>query len=103
MERGSMSEVVSKYLSAQPQVCEDLSGDAIGFDNCFTAFLVLVAGLVASAVALVCEMCRMRLARAARKRKVAAAVRQRRRLRQSRTAQTIAVQESSCSVATETD
>jgi hypothetical protein len=97
MERGSMSEVVSKHLSSQPQVCEDLSGAAIGFDNCFTAFLVLAAGLAASAVALVCEVGRMRLdtTAAGRRRKVAVDVRQRRKPRKI-----VAVREASCSVVT---
>ena len=37
------------------QVCPDYSGKPLGFDNCFTAFVVLIAGLVLGSILLFVE------------------------------------------------
>eukprot|EP00095_Tigriopus_kingsejongensis_P012527 maker-scaffold455_size166772-snap-gene-0.36 protein:Tk12527 transcript:maker-scaffold455_size166772-snap-gene-0.36-mRNA-1 annotation:"hypothetical protein L798_01404" len=50
LERGSMNQVVEKYLSVAGQQCEDLSGAPLGFENCFTAFLVFLTGCFLGAV-----------------------------------------------------
>jgi hypothetical protein len=40
---------------ATVQVCPDFTGKALGMDNCFTAFAVLVAGMVFGVCLLICE------------------------------------------------
>ncbi len=43
-EKGAMKKILNKYDSG-PQICPDSSGQPLGMDNCFTAFMVLVFGL----------------------------------------------------------
>eukprot|EP00094_Tigriopus_californicus_P010031 TCALIF_09674-PA protein Name:"Protein of unknown function" AED:0.38 eAED:0.38 QI:0/0.33/0/0.5/0.66/0.5/4/0/546 len=50
LERGSMNQVVEKYLSVAGQQCQDLSGAPLGFENCFTAFLLFLIGCLVSVV-----------------------------------------------------
>ena len=40
-EKGSLNQILKKYEAA-PQVCPDSSGLPLGFDSCFTAFLLLI-------------------------------------------------------------
>ena len=42
-EKGSLKQILEKY-SAGPQICPDASGLPLGFDSCFTAFLILIGG-----------------------------------------------------------
>jgi hypothetical protein len=43
-EKGIFNQIVEKYQSPQ-QSCPNYSGTPIGFESCFTAFLVLLCGL----------------------------------------------------------
>ena len=43
------------YDSMTVQVCPDFTGKALGMDNCFTAFAVLVAGMAFGVCLLICE------------------------------------------------
>ena len=43
-----MSKIVDKHLATPAQQCEDLSGAALGYANCFTAFLALIFGGILS-------------------------------------------------------
>ena len=47
IESGSMHQILTKYES-RGQICPDMSGQAIGFPSCFTAFLALLFGFVCS-------------------------------------------------------
>ena len=51
-----MNKIVDKYLAAPAQQCADLSGAALGYANCFTAFLVLVFGGLLSLAVLAIEI-----------------------------------------------
>ncbi len=53
-EKGALKQILNKY-TAGPQICPDYSGKAIGFDNCFTAFAVLLGGLVLGFVLMIFE------------------------------------------------
>lgn len=44
LERGSTDQIVSQFLRGSPPECDTMSGDAIGYPNCFTAFLILTGG-----------------------------------------------------------
>ena len=44
-EKGSLKEILEKY-EPPPQICPDASGLPLGFESCFTAFLVLIMGLL---------------------------------------------------------
>ena len=46
-ERGTTKQILEKY-AADKQVCPDYSGEPIGFGQCFTAFLLLIAGAIVS-------------------------------------------------------
>ena len=46
-EKGALKRIFSKYKKGG-QVCPDLSGKALGFESCFTAFLFLLSGKLAS-------------------------------------------------------
>ena len=43
-ENGKLGKILSEY-EVQPQVCPDSSGLPLGFESCFTAFLLLLAGM----------------------------------------------------------
>ena len=42
-EKGALKQIFSKYDRGNP-VCPDQSGKALGFESCFTAFLLLLSG-----------------------------------------------------------
>ena len=42
-EKGVLTQIFSKYKKGNP-TCPDLSGKALGFESCFTAFLFLLSG-----------------------------------------------------------
>ena len=42
-EKGALKQIELQYQSP-PQICPDLSGKPMGFNNCFTAFGVLFLG-----------------------------------------------------------
>jgi len=42
-ERGALNQIIKKY-KAQPQACPDFSGKPLGFENCFTAFAIVLGG-----------------------------------------------------------
>ena len=48
-ERGRLQQIFKKYANA-PQKCPDYSGQALGFNSCFTAFLILLVGFGSSAM-----------------------------------------------------
>ena len=43
-EKGSLKQILNKYETDTP-VCPDGSGKPLGFESCFTAFLVLLSGI----------------------------------------------------------
>ena len=43
-ESGTLSEIQNKF-SSQGQVCPDKSGEALDMNQCFSAFIIIVAGL----------------------------------------------------------
>ena len=43
-ENGKLGKILLEY-EASPQVCPDSSGLPLGFESCFTAFLLLLAGM----------------------------------------------------------
>lgn len=43
-EKGLSEQILAKYDPGE-QICQDSSGEPIGFDSCFTAFLALIGGL----------------------------------------------------------
>lgn len=55
-----MSQIVDKYIATSGQQCEDLSGAALGYANCFTAFLALIFGGVLSLIVFFAELARER-------------------------------------------
>ena len=51
IETGMVKQIVSKYLpDTDTQHCPDYSGKPLGINQCFTAFLLLFAGLCISLV-----------------------------------------------------
>ena len=46
-EKGALKRIFSKYEKGAP-ICPDLSGKALGFESCFTAFLFLLSGKLVS-------------------------------------------------------
>ncbi len=48
-EKGALKKILNKY-EAQPQVCPDYSGQPLGMDNCFTAFVMLLGAGVLSII-----------------------------------------------------
>ena len=54
MEKGQWNAIMSKYV-APAQVCPDLSGQAVEFSTCFTAFLLLLVGFLLSLLCLAVE------------------------------------------------
>ena len=53
-EKGALKKILDKYKT-KPQVCPDLSGKALGFESCFTAFLVLLSGSIKVQPSLTCN------------------------------------------------
>ena len=53
-EGGTMKQILEKFES-RPQICPDYSGKAIGFNNCFTAFLCLILGTICAIITLCLE------------------------------------------------
>ena len=53
-EKGSLKQILKKYESGA-QVCPDMSGQPLGFESCFTAFLVLLGGLAVGLLVMVLE------------------------------------------------
>ena len=53
-EKGTLEKIMLDYEVAD-QVCPDLSGLPIGFDSCFTAFLVLLVGMAVGLILLCLE------------------------------------------------
>ena len=54
-EKGALDKILDKY-SPSPQNCPDLTGVALGFDSCITAFLVLIGGGVLGLFLLAIEL-----------------------------------------------
>ena len=54
-EKGTSRQILDKYKS-EPQVCIDKSGSPLGFESCFTAFLILCGGGILGCVLFVIEM-----------------------------------------------
>ena len=42
-EKGALKQILIKYQTGIP-VCPDLSGKALGFESCFSAFVILLSG-----------------------------------------------------------
>ena len=53
-EKGRLEKIMLDYEVAD-QVCPDLSGLPIGFDSCFTAFLVLLVGMAVGLISFCLE------------------------------------------------
>ena len=53
-EKGSIDQIIEKYAPA-PQICPDLTGKALGFNSCISAFLVLIGGAAAGLILLAIE------------------------------------------------
>jgi hypothetical protein len=43
-ENGILNQILERYATPQ-QICPDYSGKPLGFESCFTAFLVFLIGL----------------------------------------------------------
>ena len=54
-EKGSMDQVLEKHAPA-PQICPDLTGKALGFNSCISAFLILMGGATAGLILLAIEL-----------------------------------------------
>ena len=54
-EKGSLDQILKKYAPA-PQICPDMTGEALGFNSCITAFLVLMAGATTGLILLAIEL-----------------------------------------------
>ena len=53
-EKGALKQIANKYESGE-QVCPDMSGQPLGFDSCFTAFLALIGGLMIGIIMMILE------------------------------------------------
>ena len=53
-EKGRLEKIMLDY-EVVDQVCPDLSGLPIGFDSCFTAFLVLLVGMAVGLISFCLE------------------------------------------------
>ena len=45
IEKGNWNAITNRY-APRPQICPDMSGKPIEFANCFTAFLILICGVI---------------------------------------------------------
>ena len=50
-----MDQILEKYAPA-PQFCPDLTGKALGFNSCMSAFFVLIGGATTGLILLVIEL-----------------------------------------------
>ena len=48
LESGSTKQIVLRYISDRAQRCPGISGHALGYNNCLTAFMILLSGAVVS-------------------------------------------------------
>ena len=55
-ESGVISQITERYVSLEAPQCEETSGTALGFDNCFTAFVILMGGILLSFLFFLLEM-----------------------------------------------
>ena len=55
-EKGSLKQIQDKF-APPPQFCPDVTGQPLGFESCFTAFLILIGGLVIGLMLLAIELC----------------------------------------------
>ena len=55
-EKGSLKQIIEKY-TPPPQICPDLTGEALGFNSCISAFLVLIGGASFGLILLAIELC----------------------------------------------
>ena len=53
-EKGALKQILNKYESEE-QDCLDMSGQPLGFDSCFTAFLALIGGLMIGIIMMILE------------------------------------------------
>ena len=53
-EKGALKQILNKYESEE-QDCLDMSGQPLGFDSCFTAFLALIGGLMIGLILMILE------------------------------------------------
>lgn len=53
-EKGTTKKILDEH-EPQPQVCPDFSGKPLGLESCFTAFLILISGLIVSPFTLLFE------------------------------------------------
>ena len=53
-EKGALKQIANKYESGE-QVCPDMSGQPLGFDSCFTAFLAWIGGLMIGLILMILE------------------------------------------------
>ena len=53
-EKGALKQIFNKY-DRGGQVCPDMSGQPLGFESCFTAFVALIGGVAAGLVLLFIE------------------------------------------------
>ena len=54
-EKGSIDQIIEKYAPA-PQICPDLTGEALGFNSCISAFMLLIGGATAGLILLAIEL-----------------------------------------------
>ena len=54
-EKGSMDQILEKYAPV-PQICPDLTGEALGFNNCIFPFLIIVSGAATGLILLTMEL-----------------------------------------------
>ena len=54
-ESGSINQIMERYVSDEAPACTESSGEALGFDNCFTAFILLLTGFIVAAVLFLIE------------------------------------------------
>ena len=45
IEKGNWNAITNRY-APKPQICPDMSGKPIEFANCFSAFLILICGVI---------------------------------------------------------
>jgi hypothetical protein len=55
-EKGVLKQILKKHESPS-QFCPDYSGKSLGFGSCFTAFVILIAGLCLSLCLFTFETC----------------------------------------------
>ena len=53
-EKGSMDQILEKYAPV-PQICPDLTGEALGFNSCIFPFLIIIGGAATGLILLAIE------------------------------------------------